>query len=64
MVMAIGKADIHVCRNRKKKTLGNFRLIDFSPIHWEMIEEILQKRTLKVVKDKKMIMSSQHGFTK
>lgn len=32
MIVAIGKADtIHVFSNSKKKAVGNFRLVDFSP---------------------------------
>lgn len=65
MIMVLGRANIiPIFRKGKKKALGNYRLSGLNPVPQEAMEEIFLERISKVIKDKKVIMSGQHGFIK
>jgi len=49
---------------KKKKDPGNYRLVRLTSILGRMMEQLILELIIKQVKEKKVIRSSQHGFTK
>ena len=48
----------------KKKDLGNYRLVSLTSIPGEVMGQLILEVISKHVEEKKVIRSSQHGFTK
>jgi len=58
------KADVTpVFKKGKKKEPGNYRPISLNSIPGKMIEQLILDVIIKQVEEKKVIRSSQHGFT-
>jgi len=48
----------------KEENSGNYRLISFTSIPGNVMEQLILEVIIKQVEEKKVIRSSQHGFTK
>ena len=48
----------------KKKDPGNYRPVNLTSILGSMMEQLILEDIMKQVEEKKVIRSSQHGFTK
>lgn len=53
-----------IFKKNKKEDFGSYRLISFTLVIGKVMETILLESISKDMKDKKMIRSSQHRFTK
>jgi len=55
---------ITVFKKGKKEDPGNYRPISLTSIPGKMMEQLILDVTIKQVEEKKVLRSSQHGFTK
>jgi len=53
-----------VFRKGRKDDPGNYRLVSLTFIPGKVMEQLIQEVIIKQVEEKKVIGSSQHGFTK
>jgi len=53
-----------VFKKGKKEDPGNYRPVSLNSILGKMMEQLILEVIIKQVKEKKVIRSSQHGFTK
>jgi len=53
-----------VFKKGKKEDPGNYRLVSLTSIPGKVMEQLILKVIIKQVEEKKVIRSSQHGFTK
>jgi len=53
-----------VFKKGKEEDLGNYRPVSLTSIPRKMMEQLILKVIIKQVEEKKVIRSSQHGFTK
>jgi len=59
------KANVNpVFKEVRKKDPGNYRLVSLTSILGKMMEQLILEVIIKQVEEKKVIRSSQHGFTK
>ena len=53
-----------IFKKGKKEDPGNYKLVSLASIPGKMMEQLILEVTIKQVEEKKVIGSSQHGFTK
>jgi len=53
-----------VFKKGKKEDPGNYRLVSLTSIPGKVMEQLILEIIIKQVEEKKVIRSSQHGFTK
>jgi len=53
-----------ICRKGKKEDPGNYRPVSLTSIPGKVMEQLVLDVIIKQVEEKKVIRSSQHGFTK
>jgi len=53
-----------VFKKGKKEDPGNYRLVILTSIPGKMMEKLILEVIINQVEEKKVIRSSQHGFTK
>jgi len=53
-----------VCKKGKKEDPGNYRLVSLTSIPGKVMKHLILEVIIKQVEEKKVIRSSQHGFTK
>ena len=53
-----------IFKKGKKEDPGNYRLVSLTSIPQKTMEQLILDDTIKQVEEKKVIRSSQHGFTK
>ena len=59
-----GKANvIPIFKKGKKKDLGNYKLVSLTLIPGKVVEQLILETISMQMNDKKIIRSSQHGFT-
>ena len=56
--------DTPVFKNDKKEDPGNYRPVSLTSIPGKMMEQFILDVITKQVEEKRVISSSQHGFTK
>jgi len=55
---------IPIFKKGKKEDPGNYRLVSLTSIPGKMMEQLIPEVIIKQVEEKKVLRSSQHGFTK
>jgi len=58
------KANVTLVLEKGKKDPGTYRPVSLTSIPGKMMEQLILEVTIKQVEKKKVIRSSQHGFTK
>ena len=53
-----------VFKKGKKEDLGNYRPVSLTSIPEKVMEQLILELIIKQVEEKKVIRTSQHGFTK